>query len=91
MSFPLKFRLNFHTLREIKMNELQPFGKILILSGVAILLIGLIITFWDKIPFIGKLPGDIIWKGKNFTFYFPIVTSLLLSLIISLILYFLKK
>ncbi|MBI5809524.1 MAG: DUF2905 domain-containing protein [Ignavibacteriales bacterium] len=73
------------------MNELQPFGKILILSGVAILLIGLIITFWDKIPFIGKLPGDIIWKGKNFTFYFPIVTSLLLSLIISLILYFLKK
>lgn len=73
------------------MNELQPFGKILILSGVAILLIGLIITFWDKIPFIGKLPGDIIWKGKNITFYFPIVTSLLLSLIISLILYFLKK
>ena len=73
------------------MNELQPFGKILILSGVAILLIGLIITFWDKIPFIGKLPGDIIWKGKNFTFYFPIVTSLLISLIISLILYFLKK
>lgn len=87
----MKFLLNFHTLREIKMNELQPFGKILILSGVAILLIGLIITFWDKIPFIGKLPGDIIWKGKNFTFYFPIVTSLLLSLIISLILYFLKK
>lgn len=73
------------------MNELQPFGKVLILSGFAILLIGLIITFWDKIPFIGKLPGDIVWKGKNFTFYFPIVTSLLLSLIISLILYFLKK
>jgi len=87
----LKFLLNFHILKEIKMNELQPFGKILILSGVAILLIGLIITFWDKIPFIGKLPGDIIWKGKNFTFYFPIVTSLLISLIISLILYFLKK
>ncbi len=73
------------------MNELQPFGKLLILSGVVLLLAGLIFTFWDKIPFIGKLPGDIIWKGKNFTFYFPIATSILLSIIISIILYFFRK
>ena len=73
------------------MNEFQSLGKFVILSGVIIVLLGLAITFWDKIPFLGKLPGDIVYKGKNFTFYFPIVTSILLSLIISLILYFLKK
>lgn len=73
------------------MNELQPLGKLLIFSGVILLIIGILFTFWDKIPFIGKLPGDIIWKGKNFTFYFPIVTSILLSIIISIILYFFRK
>ena len=73
------------------MNEFQSLGKFVILFGVIIVLLGLAITFWDKIPFVGKLPGDIVYKGKNFTFYFPIVTSILLSLIISLILYFLKK
>ena len=73
------------------MNEFQNLGKFVILLGVIIVILGLAITFWDKIPFIGKLPGDIVYKGKNFTFYFPIVTSILLSLIISLILYFFKK
>ncbi|MCX7875130.1 MAG: DUF2905 domain-containing protein [Melioribacteraceae bacterium] len=73
------------------MNELQPLGKLLIFGGVLLLVVGLIFTFWDKIPFIGKLPGDIVWKGKNFTFYFPIVTSILISLIISIILYFFRK
>lgn len=73
------------------MNEFQSIGKLLIIVGVVFLLCGIVITFWDKIPFIGKLPGDIVYKGKNFTFYFPIVTSILLSIIISLILYFLKK
>ncbi|MDF1611675.1 MAG: DUF2905 domain-containing protein [Stygiobacter sp.] len=73
------------------MNELQPFGKLLILSGLILLIVGLLFTFWDKLPLIGKLPGDIVWKGKNFTFYFPIVTSILLSIIISLILYFFRK
>jgi hypothetical protein len=47
--------------------------------------------FGDKIPFFGKLPGDIIIRKKNFTFYFPIVTSILLSLLISLIIYFFRK
>lgn len=73
------------------MNEFQTLGKFLILGGITILIIGLIITFWDRIPFIGKLPGDILIKGKNFTFYFPIVTSIILSIIISLILYLLRK
>jgi len=73
------------------MNEFQSIGKLLIIVGAVFLLSGIAIIFWDKIPLTGKLPGDIVYKGKNFTFYFPIVTSILLSIIISLILYFLKK
>ncbi len=71
--------------------ELQPFGKILIVVGIFIIIIGVILLFGDKIPFLGKLPGDIIVKKKNFTFYFPIVTSILLSLVISFIIYLFKK
>lgn len=73
------------------MNEFQPIGKILIVGGLFLLGIGLLITFWDKIPFLGKLHGDIIIKNKNVTFYFPIVTSIIVSLIISIILYFLRN
>ena len=73
------------------MNEFQTLGKFLILGGAVIILLGLLITLWDKIPFIGKMPGDILIKGKNFTFYFPIVSSIILSIIISLILYLLRK
>jgi hypothetical protein len=71
--------------------EFQQFGKILIFIGILILLIGVFFLFGDKIPFLGKLPGDIYIKKKNFTFYFPIVTSIILSLLISLILYLLRK
>ncbi len=73
------------------MPEFQQFGKLIILFGVILVIVGLVITFWNKIPLIGKLPGDILIKKKNFTFYFPIVTSILLSLFISLILYLFRK
>ena len=71
--------------------EFQQIGKLLIFAGIFILVLGVIFIFGDKIPFIGRLPGDIIIKKKNFTFYFPIVTSIILSLIISFILFLLKK
>lgn len=74
-----------------EMNELNSLGKFLIIGGILLIAIGVALTFWDKIPFLGKLPGDIVIKGKNFTFYFPIVTSIILSLILSLILYLLRK
>lgn len=66
-------------------------GKSLILIGVVIIILGLIVYYHDKIPFIGKLPGDILIKGKNFTFYFPLVTSIILSIIISLVLYLINR
>ncbi|MFO7448038.1 MAG: DUF2905 domain-containing protein [Ignavibacteriaceae bacterium] len=71
--------------------EYHQFGKLLIFAGIFIAVIGIFFLFGDKIPFLGKLPGDIMIKKKNFTLYFPIVTSILLSLLISLIIYLFRK
>ena len=60
-------------------------GRILIIIGVIVLVLGLIIAFGGRIPLLGKLPGDIVISRDSFTFYFPIVTFLLLSLILTLI------
>ncbi len=73
------------------METLQPFGKILIITGIIIVVIGIIFMFGDKIPFLGKLPGDITIKKENFTFYFPIVSSIIISILLSLIFYFISK
>ncbi len=71
------------------------FGKSLVLFGVVMVVVGLVLMFFDKIPLLGKLPGDIHIKKENIEFYFPIVTSLVLSLLLSgimwLISYFGKK
>ncbi len=72
-------------------NEFQSIGKLLLIGGAFLIIMGLFFLFGDKLPFLGKLPGDIIIKKKNFTFYFPIVTSIILSLFISLILYLFRK
>ncbi|HEX2866146.1 MAG TPA: DUF2905 domain-containing protein [Ignavibacteriales bacterium] len=71
--------------------QFQPFAKLLIIAGIALVIFGLILLFAGKIPFLGRLPGDFYIQRKNFTFYFPLATSILLSIIISLILYFLRK
>ena len=62
-----------------------PLGKMLILLGVFIVLIGVLLVIGEKIPWIGRLPGDIIIRKKNFTFYFPIVTSILISIFLTLL------
>jgi len=59
-------------------------GKMLVLLGVFIVLIGLLLMMGDKIPWIGRLPGDIVIKKEKFTFYFPLTTSILISLLITL-------
>jgi hypothetical protein len=66
-------------------------GKYIIIIGIILILIGLIMQFVDKIPWIGRLPGDILIKKENFTFYFPLVTSIILSIVISLIIYLIRK
>ena len=59
-------------------------GKMLVLLGVFIILIGLLLMVGDKIPWVGKLPGDIVIKKEKFTFYFPLATCILISLLITL-------
>ncbi len=70
---------------------LSAFGKMLILLGVFIILIGLFLVIGDKIPWVGKLPGDIIIKKEKFTFYFPITTCILISIILTLLFTFFRK
>ena len=61
-------------------------GKMLILFGIIMVLIGLLMVFFEKLPMIGKLPGDIYVKRGNFTFYFPLTTCIIISIILSLLL-----
>jgi len=63
----------------------MPIGKVFIFIGIAFILVGLLWTF------IGKLPGDISFKRGNFSFHFPIVTSIIISIFLSMILYILGK
>lgn len=60
-------------------------GKTLIIFGFILIGIGILLNFIHKIPFVGRLPGDIYIQKKNFTFYFPLATSILISIILSLI------
>ena len=71
--------------------SLEPLGKILVFVGLFLVVIGVIILFGSKIPYIGRLPGDIIIQRKNFTFYFPITTLILLNLLLLLISWLLRK
>lgn len=66
-------------------------GAFIIGAGVILVVVGLVIYFLDKIPFLGKLPGDIMVKKENFTFYFPLATCLILSMLISMILYLIRR
>lgn len=66
-------------------------GKTLILLGIVIILIGLGLLFAHKIPYVGRLPGDIYVKKDNFTFYFPLGTCILISVVASLIFWLFRK
>jgi hypothetical protein len=68
------------------MSEFSAFGKMLVVIGLITLGIGVFLWLGGKIPGIGRLPGDIIIKRENFTFYFPLATSILVSVILTVIL-----
>ncbi len=70
---------------------MQAIGKTLIIFGIILVAIGLFFTFFNSVPLLGKLPGDIYIRRKNFTFYFPLATSIILSIIISAVLYIMRK
>ena len=64
----------------------QELGRTLILIGAAMVVAGVVLVFAHRIPFLGRLPGDVVVQKKNFTLYFPIVTGLLLSLLLTVVL-----
>ena len=66
-------------------------GKVLIIFGIVIAGIGLLLLVGDKIPWIGRLPGDILIKREKFTFYFPIVTCIIISIILTLVFSLFRK
>ncbi len=66
-------------------------GKGLIFLGILLILFGIILNFSGKIPFLGKLPGDIYIKKGNFSFYFPITTCIIISIVLTLIFSIFKK
>lgn len=73
------------------MGELSAFGKILIFFGIIMIIVGGLFMFGHKIPFIGRLPGDIAIQKKHVSFYFPITTSIIISIILSFIMWLLSK
>lgn len=64
---------------------MEAIGRFLVLAGILIVVVGLVVMFFDKIPLLGKLPGDINIKKDNYQIYFPITTSIILSVLISVI------
>ena len=73
------------------MNDVQGLGKILIIAGVIAIVAGVILIWTPRISFLGKLTGDILVKRENFTFYFPLATSIVLSLLLSVIFYLVRR
>ncbi len=67
------------------MDGIQHIGKFLVITGIVIALAGLLLILSGKIPGIGRLPGDIVIERKNFTVYFPLATSILISLVLTLV------
>ena len=66
--------------------DLQGTGKIIILGGAFLVILGLLLVFWHRIPLLGRLPGDISFERGSFQFFFPVVTSIVISIVPTLIL-----
>jgi len=73
------------------MAPLGSLGKILIIIGAITAVIGVILLLGEKIPWIGRLPGDIYIKRDKFTFYFPLMTSIIISLLLTLLFSLFRK
>ena len=66
-------------------------GKMLIILGVVLVIVGLGFMFADKIPYLGRLPGDIYIKREKFSFYFPLATCIIISIILTILFSIFRK
>lgn len=78
-------------LKRNRIRNMAEFGKMIIVFGVILIILGAILMLSPKIPFLGKLPGDIFIKKDGFTFYFPLATSILISILLTLLLNFFNR
>lgn len=69
----------------------QELGRGLILLGVLLIVVGGLFLLAGRIPWLGRLPGDILIQRRNFSFYFPLATSLIVSLVLSLIVWLISR
>lgn len=72
----------------VRMSEL---GRPLIVVGLVLLAVGLFLTFGPRIPGLGRLPGDLVWRRGNTTVYFPVVTCIVVSVVLSLLFALFRK
>jgi len=70
------------------MSGFEAMGKMLVFTGLLVVIMGLLLIFVPKlkVPFLGKLPGDIVVQREGFSFYFPIVTCIVLSILLTIVL-----
>lgn len=73
------------------MDEIRVIGKFILLAGLILVLVGAVFLLAGKIPWIGNLPGDIHVKRENVSFYFPLTTCILVSVILTLVLLFFSR
>jgi len=66
-------------------------GRALVVLGIVIVILGLVLVFFDRVPWIGRLPGDVHVQRGNWTFYFPLGTSILLSVLLTLVLWLIGR
>ncbi len=65
---------------------MAPIGKSLVFAGIAIVIVGLALWGLSSVPYVGRLPGDIYLRRGNFTFYFPLATCILISIVATILL-----
>ncbi|MDY6952073.1 MAG: DUF2905 domain-containing protein [Thermodesulfobacteriota bacterium] len=75
----------------LTMNPLSGLGKVLIVAGLVMAGLGLLLVLTPKVPWLGRVPGDIVVKKENFRIYFPITTCIIVSLVLTILLYLFKR
>jgi len=66
-------------------------GRTLMLVGGLLLLLGFLLTISGRVPWLGRLPGDIVIERKNFSFYFPLMTSVIVSVVLTILMMLFRK
>ena len=72
-------------------SEFQPLGRMLLLLGMVLVAVGVILQWGPKLPWLGRLPGDIAIRRDGFSFYVPLTSSLIVSAVVSLILWMIGR